>query len=186
MSITATPVENGVNTEALLGARAHLSEAPDLAQFTWRATCNWENGTHTTTKIESFDGLGQQHTHKTADTYSADHPECFASEDLGITPTEYLLIGLASCLTAGIASVSQHRDIQLKSVTSTVEGKMNVLGVLGGDPDVRNGFTDITVNFNIDADASDDDIAAVVAQSQKRSAVYDALTNPTPITVNVG
>jgi len=185
MSITDTPVENGVNTEALLGARAHLGEAPDLAQFTWRASCNWENGTHTTSKIESFDGLGQTHTHNTSDTYSADHPECFAATDLGVTPPEYILISLAACLTAGIASVAQHRDIQLNSVTSTVEGKMNVLGVLGGDPDVRNGFTDITVNFNIDADASADDIAAVVAQSQKRSAAYDAITNPTPVTVNV-
>lgn len=185
MTITDSPVDNGVNTEALLGARAALGEAPDMAEFVWRASCNWEKGTHTTSKLEVFNGLGQEHTHKTDPTFSADHPECFASQDLGATPPEYVLVGLASCLTAGIASVAQHREIQLNSVTSTVEGKMNVLGVLGGDPDVRNGFTAINVSFEIDADASDEDIAAVVAQSQKRSAVFDAVTNPTPVTVTV-
>lgn len=183
--MTDTSVQNGVNTEALLGARAALTEAPDMANFTWRATCEWVKGTHSVSKLESFSGLGQEHTHKTDDRYSADHPECFASEDLGGTPTEFVLVGLASCLTASVAAVAQHREIQLHSVTSTVEGKMNVLGVLGGDPDVRNGFSEISIGFKIDADASDEDIQALVAQAQKRSAVFDAVTNPTPVTVSV-
>ncbi len=183
--MTDISVSNGVNTEALLGARAALSEAPDMAEFVWRASCTWVRGTHSVSKLESFSGLGEEHTHNTNDTYSADHPECFASDDLGGTPTEYVLVGLASCLTASIAAVAQHREIQLHSVTSTVEGKMNVLGVLGGDPDVRNGFSEIDVSFKIDSDASDEDVQALVAQAQKRSAVFDAVTNPTPVTVGI-
>ncbi len=62
---------------------------------------------------------------------------------------------------------------------------MNVLGILGADPAVRNGFEGIRVRFDIDADASPDDIRALVAQSQKRSAVFDILTNPTAVTVEV-
>jgi uncharacterized OsmC-like protein len=81
--------------------------------------------------------------------------------------------------------VAQNRGIQLNSVKATVEGDMNVLGILGADPEVRNGYKDIRVNFEIDADAEADDIAALVAQSQKRSAVFDALTNPTNVTVTV-
>ena len=96
-----------------------------------------------------------------------------------------LLAALAGCLTAGIAAVAQNRQIQLHSVTATVEGTENILGILGGDPDVRNGFNEISVRFDIDADASEEDIAALVAQSQKRSAVFDALTNPTNVTVSV-
>ena len=110
----------------------------------------------------------------------------FAAEDKGPTPVEMVLVGLASCLTAGIAAVAQNRGIQLKSVKSTVEGEMNVLGILGGDPEVRNGFNGIRVNYEIDADASPDEIAALVAQSQKRSAVFDAITNPTNVSVTVG
>jgi hypothetical protein len=77
------------------------------------------------------------------------------------------------------------RQIQLRSVSATVEASMDLHGILGADPDVRNGFSDITVSYDIDADASPADLQALVAQSQKRSAVYDVLTNPTNISVTV-
>jgi uncharacterized OsmC-like protein len=102
-----------------------------------------------------------------------------------MTPVEYVLVGLASCLTAGIAAVAQNREIQLKSVEATLEGDMDVRGILGIDSDVCNGFSNIKVTYNIDADASPDDIKALVAQSQKRSAVYDIITNPTNVKVEV-
>ena len=93
-----------------------------------------------------------------------------------------VLVGLAGCLTAGIASVAQNREIQLRSVTATLEGGMNLHGILGIDSDVRNGFDGIKVNYEIDADASQEDIEALVAQSQKRSAVFDIIANPTDVT----
>ncbi|HLT61678.1 MAG TPA: OsmC family protein [Microlunatus sp.] len=178
-------VDNGVNVSALLDARNALKEAPEAAQFTWRATSSWEKGVHSKVKIENYYGLGAEQKHKTESEFSADHPEVFAAEDNGITPIEYLLVGLASCLTAGVASVAQNRGIQLRSVTSTVEGNHDIRGILGADPDVRNGYNDIKVTFNIDADASREEIEALVAQSQKRSAVFDALTNPTDVAVEV-
>jgi uncharacterized OsmC-like protein len=184
-STNTTPADNGVNTEALLGARRALGEAPEAAEFTWRATCEWQHGTHSRTTIDSFAGLGQEHRHRTTFVVDADHPECFASEDRGATPAEHVLAALGSCLTAGVAAVAQHRGIQLASLTATLEGRMNVLGILGADPEIRNGFDDITVRFAIDADASADDIAAIVARSQKRSAVFDVVTNPTNVTVEV-
>jgi uncharacterized OsmC-like protein len=185
MTITNTPVDNGVNTEALLGAREALSNAPEAAEFTWRSTCSWVRGTHTRSTVEGFSGLGQDHNHKSRFVFEADHPEVFASEDLGATPVEIVLSGLASCLTAGVAAVAQYRQIQLRTVTATVEGHMNILGILGADPDVRNGFNDISVRFDIDADAPAEEIQALVAQSQKRSAVFDMITNPSNVTVSV-
>jgi uncharacterized OsmC-like protein len=180
-----TTVENGVNVQALLEAREVLRGAPEAAQFTWRASSRWQNGVHSTTTIQNFFGLGQEQSHKAETVFDADHPEVFAAEDNGITPIEYLLVGLASCLTAGVAAVAQNRGIQLRSVESTVEGKHDIRGILGVDSDVRNGFNDIKVTFTIDADASKEEIEALVAQSQKRSAVFDALTNPTDVTVEV-
>jgi uncharacterized OsmC-like protein len=176
---------NGVNVQALLDAREALKGAPEAAKFTWRASCKWQNGTHSTTKVQSFFGLGQEQGHKAETSFEADHPEIFASEDKGITPVEYVLVGLASCLTAGVAAVAQNRGIQLRSVEATLEGNHDVRGILGADSDVRNGFNDIKVTFNIDADATQQEIEALVAQSQKRSAVFDALTNPTEVTVAV-
>ena len=180
-----TTVTNGVNVQALLDAREVLKGAPEAAQFTWRASATWQNGVHSQIKVQSFFGLGEEQAHKQQAVFEADHPEVFAATDNGITPIEYLIVGLASCLTAGVASVAENRGIQLRSVTSTVEGAHDIRGILGADSDVRNGFNDIKVTFNIDADASREDIEALVAQSQKRSAVYDALANPTNITVEV-
>jgi uncharacterized OsmC-like protein len=185
MSTTDTPVDNGVNVAALLDAREALKGAPEAAQFTWRADCTWENGTHSRSTVEGFFGLGAEQHHTRTFTFDADHPELFASEDNGATPVEYVLVALASCLTAGVASVAQNREIQLRSVSATLEGDMDVYGILGVDSDVRNGFSGIRVKYTIDADATPDEIKALVAQSQKRSAVYDIITNPTNVTVEV-
>ena len=180
-----TTIDNGVNVQALLDAREVLEGAPEAAQFTWRASSKWQTGVHSTTTIQNYFGLGEEQSHKTETVFDADHPEIFAAEDNGITPIEYLLVGLASCLTAGVASVAQNRGIQLRSVESTVEGNHDIRGMLGVDSDVRNGFNDIKVTFTIDADASDDEIEALVAQSQKPSAVFDAISNPTEVVVAV-
>ena len=185
MQASETSVDNGVNVAALLGAREALTAAPEAARFNWRATCTWMNGTHSRSAVDGFFGLGQDQRHKTETAFEADHPEIFASEDKGITPIEYVLVGLASCLTAGVASVAQNRGIQLRSVESKLEGKMDIRGILGIDSDVRNGYDDIKVTFKIDADASKKDIEAIVAQSQKRSAVFDVVTNPTTVVVDV-
>ena len=185
MAEAGSAVDNGVNVEALINAREALTDAPEAAQFKWRATCEWKNGTHSNTTVEGYFGLGEEHKHRTTFDFDADHPAVFASEDNGATPVEIVLVGLASCLTAGVAAVAQYREIQLRSVTAVVEGGMDIQGILGIDGDVRNGFDGIKVTYKIDADASDDDIKALVAQSQKRSAVYDIVTNPTNVTVEV-
>ena len=185
MATVQNEVNNGVNVAALLGAREALTATPEGAKFKWRASHTWVRGTHSRSVVSSFFGLGSEQKHKRDWTFEADHPEIFASEDDGITPVEFLLVGLASCLTAGIAAVAQNRGIQLRSVKATVEGGMDIQGILGIDSDVRNGFDGITVSYKIDADATPEEIKAIVAQSQKRSAVYDAITNPTNVTVLV-
>lgn len=185
MSESVSTVDNGVNVEALLDAREALKEAPEAAKFKWRATCSWVNGTHSTSSVEGYFGLGEEHKHKTTFSFDADHPEVFASEDLGATPVEIVLVGLAACMTAGVAAVAQHREIQLRSVKATLEAGMDIQGILGMDSDIRNGFDGIKIRYEIDADASKEDIEALVAQSAKRSAVYDIVTNPTNVTTEV-
>jgi uncharacterized OsmC-like protein len=141
-------------------------------------------GTHARTEVQGFFGLGEEHE-RGGHSVDTDHPEIFASEDNGMTPPEAVLAGLAGCLTAGVATVATNRGIQLNSVSASIEGDMDLQGILGIDPDVRNGFGAVRVTFDIDADATDDEIAALVAQSQKRSAVYDLITNPTTVVVSV-
>jgi len=178
-------VDNGVNVDALLAARQALTDAPQAARFQWRASCEWVRGTQSRTTVTDFFGLGQDHAHRQAYTIDADHPQIFASEDNGATPPEIALAALASCLTAGVATVASRRGVQLRSVTATVEAGMDLQGILGIDGDVRNGFDGIKVVYDIDADAPRETIEAIVAQSQKRSAVFDIIANPTNIQVTV-
>jgi len=185
VNMTTNRIDNGVNVAALLDARETLMTALEAARFTWKASCNWVNGTHSHASVHEFDGLGGQQTHRREFRFDVDHPECFAAEDNGATPVEFVLVGLAGCLTAGVASVAQNRGIQLRSVKASLEGAMDIQGILGADRDVRNGFDDVRVTFEIDADASREDIEALVAQSQKRSAVFDVITNPTNVSVQV-
>lgn len=185
MSTQAMNADNGVNVQALLGAREALTEAPEAAQFKWRATSEWVRGTHSRSTVQGFFGLGEEQQHREAFVFDTDHPEIFASEDNGATPVEMVLVGLAGCLGAGIASVAQNRNIQINSVKATLEAGMDLAGILGIDDKVRNGFDGIRVHYEIDADASEEDIRALVAQSQKRSAVFDIVTNPTDVFVVV-
>jgi len=183
MTTQTKTAENGVNVAALLGAREALGNAPEAARFKWRASSEWIKGTHSRATVDGFFGLGGEQQHRQTYQFDSDHPEVFASEDKGATPVEFVLVGLAGCLSAGIASVAQHRNIQLKSVKATLEAGMDLRGILGIDANVRNGFDGIKVHYEIDADASAEDIAALVAQSQKRSAVFDVIANPTDVTV---
>jgi uncharacterized OsmC-like protein len=189
MSTTTTTgtgtVDNGVNVAALLGAREAMTATPAAAAFTWKVTNEWVRGTHSRSSVHDFFGVGGPQEHRTTFELETDHPALFAAEDHGVTPVEMVLAGLAGCLTAGVASVAQNRGVQLRSVKATLSGDMDLAGILGIDPEVRNGFERITVTYQVDADASREEIEGIVAQSQKRSAVFDIVTNPTNVRVEL-
>lgn len=187
MTVLDTPrvALNGVNVGALLDAREALEAAPSAAAFTWKATAEWQDGVHMCTRINGFHGLCEDQRRETTYAIDTDHPACFAATDLAPTPVEVVLAGLAGCLGAGIATVAENRGIKLNSVKAILEADMDLYGILGIDSDVRNGFSAVRVTFDIDADAKDEDIRAIVAQSQKRSAVFDILANPTNVVVDV-
>jgi uncharacterized OsmC-like protein len=186
MTITETPqLPNGVNVEALLGAREAFKGDTSLTKFTWRARNEWVDGTHSRSTFEDFSGVGAEQSHHGPQVHEADHPALFAAQDNDSTPVEFVLHALAACLTGGVAAVAANRGITLNSVTSVIEGDMDIQGILGMDPSVRNGYSNVRVSFEIDADASPEDVEALVQQSQKRSAVYDILTGVTPVEISV-
>jgi uncharacterized OsmC-like protein len=180
---TTRTADNGVNTAALIGAREVLTAQPAAARFQWRASSEWLHGTHSRHTVEGFHGLGAEQRHRQAFSFDTDHPEVFAAQDQGATPVEMVLVGLAGCLSAGVAAVAQHRNIPLRKVRATLEADMDLRGILGVDAPVRNGFEGIRVHYEIDADATQAEVEALVAQSQKRSAVFDIVTNPTDVSV---
>jgi len=179
---------NGVNTPVLFATINAVRETPALARFRFRASNRWISGTFSESKVESFDGAGGVHSHQTQYAYGADHPAVLVGEDRGPTPIEFLLHGLAGCITAGIGNIAAARGITLRSITSRVEGDIDLRGILGLSNEVRNGYEGIRITFDIDGDAPAEKLRELVAQSTARSAVFDVLTNGTKIdiTVNAG
>ena len=185
MTTTESPARNGVDTATLFATINAVSEQRDLARFQFRATNTWMSGTHSRSSISSFYGAGKEMAHMTTFDFDADHPVVLTGKDNGPTPVEFMLVGLAGCLTAGLANIAAARGVTLHSVESTVEGDIDLQGILGLSREVRNGYQQIRVSFRIDADASPDKIRELVAQSQARSAVFDVITNQVPVTIAV-
>jgi uncharacterized OsmC-like protein len=177
---------NGVDTATLFATLDAVKGQNEIAKFQFRASNTWVNGTHSRSTISGFYGATQEMEHKHATVLDADHPNVLVGEDNAPTPIEFLLHGIAACLTAGVANIAAARGVDLTKVTSTVEGDINLLGILGlSDGSVRNGYEQIKVTFHIEGDADDATLRGLVEQSRKRSAVYDALTNPTPVVIDV-
>ena len=185
MTITESAPMNGVDLDSLFGTINVVKGQPELAQFRFRASNTWVSGTHSRTTMEAFSGAGGDHDHKAPYAYDADHPVVLTGNDEGPTPVEFLLHAIASCLTAGIANIAAARGVELRSVTSRVEGDIDLQGILGLSDEVRNGYQGIRVTFDIDSPADDADVAKVVEQSMSRSAVLDVLTNGTRVAVEI-
>jgi uncharacterized OsmC-like protein len=188
VTTTETPAvthRNGVDTEALFQTIGVVDNQRELAAFQFRATNTWQSGTHSRSAISTFSCTGGEHAHVATWEFDADHPMVLTGADHGPTPVEYLLVALASCLTAGVANIASARGVELRSVTATVEGDMDMQGILGLSDQVRNGYQAIRVAYTIDADAPAETVRRIVAQSQARSAVFDVITNQVPVTIAV-
>jgi uncharacterized OsmC-like protein len=181
----APAADNGVRIDALRQARQALEAAPEAARFQWRARSAWAGGIHTRTTVHDYLGLGAEQAHRRPFVLETDHPELFYADDNGVTPMEMVLAALAGCLTGGVASVAANRGVRLRSVAATLTAEHDLRGTLGIDPEVRNGFDRVRVRYEIDADATAADVEAILVQSQKRSGVFDLLTNPTTVTVEL-
>ena len=177
---------NGVDVPTLFATLDAVKAQPEIAQFQFRASNEWINGTHNRSTIQGFYGAGQEDTSRTEQfCYDADHPAVLVGNNNGPTPVEFLLHAIAACLTSGLANIAAARGVQLHRVVSTVEGDIDLTGILGISPDTRNGYRQIRVSFVVEGDASPEELAALVEQSRRRSAVYDVLVNGTDVVLDV-
>jgi uncharacterized OsmC-like protein len=186
MTMTSEPgVRNGVDTKTLFATLDAVKEAPEAAKFQFRASNRWISGTHSRGTMHGYFGVGEEREHVQPYSAHVDHPTVLVGTDQGPTPVEWLLHALAGCLTAGIGNIAAARGVELEEVTSTVEGDIDLNGLLGLNDQVRNGFEQIRVTFEVKGDAAAEKLRAVVEQSKARSAVYDIITNGVPISIDV-
>ena len=184
MTITTQPL-NGVDTPTLLATRAAVGAQRGLARFQFRATTSWLDGTFNRTTVGGFYGAGAEQEREHPFTVDADHPAVLTGADRGPTPAEHLLQALGACLVSGLANIAAARGIALGEVTARVEGDIDLLGILGLDEGVRNGFESIRVTFHVSGDAEAEQLASLVEQARRRSAVFDVVTNGVPVSIDV-
>ncbi|WP_035855421.1 OsmC family protein [Cryptosporangium arvum] len=179
-----TALANGVDTGALFATIDAVTADPRIAEFRFRATNTWVSGTHNRSTIDGFYGAGQELNHAEPRTYDSDHPAVLVGADQGPTGPEFLLHALAACLTGGIANVAAARGVTLTEVSSTVEGDIDLRGILGLDERVRNGFSQLRISFHLRGD-DPAKLRDVVERSAARSAVLDVLTHGVAVRIDV-
>lgn len=176
---------NGVNTPVLFATLDVVRQQPGLAKFQFRATNRWVTGTHSRTRIEYFSGAGAEHKHTGQVEFDADHPGVLVGADNAPTPVEFLMHAIASCITSGAANIASARGVKLTEIVSRIEGDIDLRGIFGHAPEVRNGYERMRVHFTIKGDAPEEKLREIVEQSKARSAVYDVLTNGIPLDITI-
>ena len=182
--VSTESIRNGVDTKQLFDTLDAIVAQPDLGRFQFRVRNEWIGGAHNQGTIRGFYGAGQEDTSRAAEfVVDAGEPAVLCGTDTGPNPAELLLSALAACLTTSLVYVAAARKVQLTSVSSTVEGDMDVRGALGLSDEVRNGFERIRVHFRVEGDASEEKLQELVQRAQRRSAVFDMVTNGVPVSV---
>jgi uncharacterized OsmC-like protein len=176
---------NGVDVTTLFATLDAVKAAPAAAKFQFRAHNEWISGTHSRGTIYGYYGVGEERTHERSFHLDADHPTVLVGKDNAPTPVEQLLHALAACLTAGLVNIAAARGVRLTEVSSDVSGNIDLNGILGLDPTVRNGYQDISVRFTVKGDAPAEKLREIVEQSRARSAVFDIVTNGVPVAIEV-
>ena len=176
---------NGIDVQQLFDTMAAVKDQPDIATFRFRARNQWVNGGHNRTTINEFYGVCQEHARHAPFVFEEDEPPVLLGEDHGANPVEFVLTALAGCLTTSLVYHAAAKGIKIDTVESILEGDLDLRGFLGLSDKIRNGYNNVRVTFNIKANAPEETLKALVDLAQKRSPVFDIVTHPVPVAVQL-
>ncbi|MBD0822474.1 MULTISPECIES: OsmC family protein [Aestuariibaculum] len=180
--ITTANVKNGVNVDQLVETIGAVQQNPELAKFQFRSKNNWIDGGHCVSSIKEFYGVGQEDTTRQETfTMECDHPNVLLGNDTAATPPEVVLHALGSCLTGAMVYHAAANGITIEGAESSLKGDIDLHGFLGLDPEVRTGFDGITFTLKVKSDAT----AEQLENLAKFSPVFDMITNPTPVKIEI-
>lgn len=179
-------VLNGVPVDQLFGTIEAIEKDTSLASFKFRARNRWIDGGHNRSTVKEFYGAGQEDTTRAQPfVMDADEPPVLLGKDRGANPVEFVLHALAACITTSMVYHAAARGIRIEEVESSLEGDLDVRGILGMSEDIRRGFEQIRINFKIKADVADEQLQELLDMGTKYSPVFDIVTNQTPVKAQV-
>lgn len=176
---------NGINVDQLFGTIDNIRENPEIARFKFRATNRWAAGTHNQATVKDFFGALKEDTSRDPMVFEIDEPPVLCGMDLGVNPVEFLLVALSGCLTTSMIAHAAARGIETRKVESRYEGNLDVRGFLGMSDDVPVAYQKIGVYFDIDADIPEDRKEELVEMARKYSPVYNSITRPISVSVQL-
>ena len=185
MKTQTQTIVNGVNVSQLFETIDNIKEKPDIAKFNFRASNKWIDGTENHTTVRDFYGGCQIQKREASHTFIKDEPEILLGKDKGANPVEYLLAGLAGCITTSLVAHAAARGVKIDSIESTLEGDIDLQGLLQIDKSVNPGYQGINISFKIESDASDEVLQELIELAKNVSPVANTVSRPTPINVSL-
>lgn len=183
--LSSEKIVNGVNVDNLFKTVLAVKGNPTVAKFNFRAQNRWINGGQNRTTVNEFYGACQTHSRTRPFEYVKDEPPVLLGTDQGANPVEFALTALAGCLTTSLIYHAAAQGINIDEVQSTLDGDLDLQGFLGLSDQIRNGYENINVTFRIKSDAPEAKLQELVELAQKRSPVFDMISNPTPVHVRL-
>jgi len=173
---------NGIDVEQLDKTISQIKRNNNIAKFRFQAESRWVNGSHSRAVATSFYGASRSKSGASPTSSAPEKPVFLLGGTAGPNPAEYLLVGLAGCLTASMATHAATRNIKLNALSCHIEGDVDLQGFLGISELVPVGFREIRACFDIDADISDEKKEELIRITRKFSPVLNTISKPTSIT----
>jgi uncharacterized OsmC-like protein len=183
--MATSKIINGVNVDELFNTIELIKGRPEIAQFKFRATNKWIDGTHNRATIKDFYGALKEDNTREPMVFELDEPPVLCGKNLGANPVEYLLAALSGCLTTSLVAHAAVKGIAIKSVESRYEGDLDLQGFLGLSEKVPVGYQNIRVYFKIEADISGSEKEELIKMAQKFSPVFNTIIRSAPVSVQM-
>lgn len=173
-----TNITNGVDVDYVMDVIDQVKGNADIAKFQFRAANQWIDGGHNRSTVKEFYGAGTEDETRTKPfVMEADEPPILGSNDKAPSPVEFVLHGLAACLTTTMAYHAAVRGIEIGAISSELEGDLDLRGFLGLSEEVRRGYSDVRVTMTVKSDATADQLRELAMYSP----VYDIVSNSLPV-----
>ena len=178
-------IVNGVNVDRLFDMIDHVKEHKEIARFNFRARNRWIRGAENHTTVNEFYGACKTHKRDKPHVFVKDEPQILLGNDHGANPVEYLLAGLAGCVTTSLVFYAAARGVKIDSIESTLEGDIDLQGLLQIDKSVNPGYQGINIKFKIESDAPKETLQELIELAKSVSPVANTISKPTPINVSL-
>ncbi len=182
---SADLVINGVNVTKLIDTMEVIKGNAEVASFKFRNNNKWIMGGHNRSTIDGFYGALQENTREKPYVLDNDEPPLLLGEDKGANPVEQLLHGLAGCITTTFVYHAAAKGIAIDEMETSFEGDIDLRGLLGLPGAKRSGYEEIRLRMKVKADASKEEIQELVRLAQRRSPVYNSVSDGVPIKVTI-